>query len=274
MNIVADFLDTVNEHIILYWYDSEDEESVYHISRLELKTRRWSHLTDQFWKVDDPISPFPNRTKDPLPIHDGAAARLCHINGNTLIILFGGRDANSEDTANLYVINLNRIEWFQVHTPAGTIPRADATMQFVDNQLFIFGGNGELAYSSFSVATFDPLKATCEWSTSDHPPLPSLGICPGSQLIFGNSKIMLFPGVDKDEEESMINFRGRIFIYSIQDDTFEAFEPRHRERLPSTTIIYDTSLYFDDKFFADVKEEADLQLNDRRCCVLLAAWGD
>ncbi|KAG6829221.1 hypothetical protein H0H93_014558 [Arthromyces matolae] len=168
------------------------------------------------------------------------------------------------------MVNVNdKVKWsLQIDVPI--IPRVDATMEFVNNRLFIFGGRGKKASRSFSEGIFDPLTGHWKWLVpgpqNKYPPhMPSLGICLGSQLIFGNSKILLAAGED---EKSTVKLQGRIFIYSIEENTFTPFTATGF--LPSTLKCYDMSLYFHDRFFGD--EDAEQSKDEQRCCVLISGW--
>ncbi|KAG6908043.1 hypothetical protein DXG01_006405 [Tephrocybe rancida] len=298
------FFDEANDQIVVYWSEVEDIEvaedetegaededteevkaedtemtdaeetryipPVFHISYLNMKTGRWTKKTNRFKKVRAPGSPFSKRLQDPLPPLHGAAATFCRIEDQSVILLFGGLDADGNISNNFYIINLTTFEWWQEKVPSSVEPRHEAWITFVDNRLYIFGGRER---ESFSVLELDEDTLQWKWVVQDQAypaSIPMLGYVGGALPVFNGSQILLFPGLLSDDNED-VDFHRPLVLFDVVMHEFTTLTLRG---LPPSLVIvaYDMFVVSHNRFFGatiPTKKQSEVE----PCCsLLLVTW--
>ncbi|KAG5652030.1 hypothetical protein H0H81_006521 [Sphagnurus paluster] len=208
----AQFVDEQNEELIFYWSDTDEK---FRISVCSLKTWRWTEKTKRFSLIQRPGSPLSKEVKKPLPIHRCTAGTLCILAEHRVLLLFGGLDRAEVPTSNFYVIDIDTYKWWQVETPEDILPRVGATMTFVNNLLYIFGGQHE-ASNTFSVVQFDPAKLTWGWTIRDRPypsNVPLMGYAGDVIPLYDGKKFLLLPGYIQEDSDEVSLRRQRIDLF-------------------------------------------------------------
>jgi N-acetylneuraminic acid mutarotase len=105
------------------------------------------------WRiVDDPSSPRPGNF---------AAFSI----SGTAAYIFGGESAHSNATADAFSYELTQGKWTPLSAPETLIPRKQATLTPVGNELILWGGNGPSAVTNWG--RFDTI--TGRWSIQELP---------------------------------------------------------------------------------------------------------
>ncbi|KAG6856182.1 hypothetical protein H0H87_006777 [Tephrocybe sp. NHM501043] len=188
------FVDEENRLIYFYWQDLYNRS--FRITRLSLTTGRWVEKKS-IRQIKNPWSPLSrvfDTTEAPLPQHRDAADAFCVINGQRVILLFGGTGANGAMTSDLFLICLDMSKWWKVDIPDEVSSRVHAKMAFVENRLYIFGGRG---HESYCIANYDTESDKWSWVVRDEPypsHVPPLGFAGEVLPVYGGAQLLLIPG--------------------------------------------------------------------------------
>ncbi|KZP17010.1 hypothetical protein FIBSPDRAFT_747770 [Athelia psychrophila] len=185
------------------------------IFRMELKSMRWTNLTDQtkfpgssgFWGNHVVHKPIP-------AVHSPAISAFYSV-GRRFLLSFGGRQGKEgPPSQDLIGLDLDSLIWSIIPVEGGAVRgRMSATMVVVGQKLFIFGGLGwnkdagecEVV-NTFSVAecTGDENYGHWMWLVRDldYPAgVPSLGFCNLQGIpVYEGKKILLTAGRLKNDE--------------------------------------------------------------------------
>ncbi|KAG6810769.1 hypothetical protein H0H92_010426 [Tricholoma furcatifolium] len=137
-------------------------DELFHLTSLPLETGKWKE--NKLKRIAAPHDLLSHEAAEPLPPLRGAADAFGTINGHRVIMLFGGLDVAGNPTADLYIIHLDKAQWWKADVANGNpdshvvvvSPRVDANMAFVGNRLYVFGGRGHAgAGTSYAIAEYD-----------------------------------------------------------------------------------------------------------------------
>ncbi|KAF5373403.1 hypothetical protein D9615_009511 [Tricholomella constricta] len=285
----ARFVDDINKEIIFYWLDDEDK---YQLSILSLRTGVWSNETEKFKVIETPGSPLSSEIGGVgLPIHNAAADVFCRLAGYRVILLFGGysglpEDAASVPTSRLCIVNLDTFKWWDVDVPADLTPRLSARLVFVEDELYVFGGQGRAVRNTYSMARFDNRTHRWTWVVKDkaYPAhVPPLGFCGDAISVFGGKQILLMPGYQMARaKQETTNYTAASFI--LFDRTRRSFKKCNiTGKFPSGVIGCDVFLAFSRGFLQGLDDThthphpadgADRSgaAGATSCSVLMAVW--
>ncbi|KAF5373447.1 hypothetical protein D9615_009507 [Tricholomella constricta] len=284
----ARFVDDINEEIFFYWLDEEDK---YQLSILSLRTGVWSNKTEKFKMIETPGSPLSSEIGGVgLPVHNAAADVFCRLAGYRVILLFGGYSGLSEDaasapTSRLCIINIDTFKWWEVDVPADLVPRLNARLVFVEDELYVFGDRGR-ARNTYSMARFDNRTHRWTWAVKDkaYPAhVPPLGFCGDAISVFGGKQILLMPGYQtaRGAKKETINYTAASFV--LFDRTRRSFgECNITGRFPSGVIGCDVFLASSRGFLQglddththppDGANRSAAAAGATSCSVLMAMW--
>ncbi|KAG5652029.1 hypothetical protein H0H81_006520 [Sphagnurus paluster] len=267
------FVDDKTQEIIFYW---QNDDGVYQISIYDISRRRWVNKTKNFKKIAMPNSPLSEElVREPLPDHNGSAGTLCRLSGRRVILLYGGfNEREDAPTRNFYMIDIDRSRWWKVDVPGHIPPRVDATMVFIKDTLYIFGGRRQ---ESYSMAQFNSEHAW-DWIVTREPyPAHIVLGYPGDSIsVFGGDKILLLPGYPNEKIQEVNYSPSKTVLFDTKKRSFQVYGDMGG-KFPTKIIGCDIFLAKSQHFLGQetwrVKvEDQEVLGQDANCSVILVAW--
>jgi hypothetical protein len=141
---------------------------------------------------------------------------LFRLHETSFLLLFGGYDADSEQTSSkLIVVDLRHLEWWYQPVEGGIAAgRIDPTMVAVNRELYIFGGyrnfdgNGG-PHNSYSIASLSDDGKAWSWEVRDVPypeNVPPGTILGRAATVYEGTKILLATWRTTNDNVSLIFF--------------------------------------------------------------------
>ncbi|KAF7366774.1 hypothetical protein MSAN_00935700 [Mycena sanguinolenta] len=179
-------IDHEEQTLFFNTYNERDQSS--EIFSCDLKKKTWKNITKAIRHLPHPIG-TPERAQQLPPRYGGTMAYYkMKPSGQRLLLLFGGQvngldpDGHGEVSNEMIAIDVDNLRWWVIGIAGGpVVPRVEAHLIIVNDQLFVFGGKERVdeqleTTESYSVASFT--NNSWIWDVRDEPypsHVPALG---------------------------------------------------------------------------------------------------
>ncbi|KAG6813877.1 hypothetical protein H0H92_006284 [Tricholoma furcatifolium] len=265
------------ENDIVYFYYQDINYGPYRLTSLSLKTKKWTE-NKRLKMIVNSRNLLSKEVIEPLPPLRGAADAFGMINNHRVIILFGGMNLDGNPTSDLCIIHLDKARWWKVDFTSDEVqPRArvDASMTFINDRLYIFGGRH---HESYSIAEYAP-NGKWRWTACDEPypsPVPKFGFCGMVHAVYGGTHILLIPGcmdVNLSPPHNDLD-ASHVVLFDVSQRTFQVYEDVTGE-FPTNIYGMNSCVISQDRIFNGrlLKAEDDSSETSHPCCaILIATW--